>query len=100
MSITPANVSHIGLKSDASQYTHWIYCYCTTNPTAYIIQSQELPCSWLSVGQSVSQSIRPSVLTLSPSGTHGQILAVVKAKPVLSWGVLLDERAGLNIVYF
>jgi len=44
-------------------------------------------------GQSVSQSVSPSVLTLSPSGTHGQILAVVKTGAVLlSWGV----RTGLS----
>jgi hypothetical protein len=37
-----------------------------------------------SVGQSVSQSVSQSVLALSPSGTHDQILAVVKTVAVFS----------------
>jgi hypothetical protein len=45
--------------------------------------------------QSVSQC--QSVLALSPSGTHDQVLAVVKTVVVLSWGVLPDERAGIQV---
>jgi len=67
----------------------------------------------LTVSQSVSQSVSllvsqsyfatddrsvsRSVLALSPSGTHDQILAVVKTVEVLlSWGVLPDGRTGLT----
>jgi hypothetical protein len=37
------------------------------------------------------------ILALSPSGTHGQILAVIKTVAVLlSWGILPDWRIGLS----
>jgi len=43
----------------------------------------------------VCQSVSPSVLVMSLSGTHNQILAVVKTVAVLSWGIVLDGRTGL-----
>jgi hypothetical protein len=43
------------------------------------------------------QSVRKSVLAMSPSGTHDQILALVKTCAVLfSWGVLPDGMTGLS----
>jgi len=52
-------------------------------------QQSELLCNWRSVGQ--------FILELSPSETHDQISAVVKAAAVLlSWGMLTDERMGLS----
>jgi hypothetical protein len=50
----------------------------------------------LSVSQSVSQSVRPSVLASSSAGTRDQILIVVKTAAVLSWGVLPVERTDLS----
>jgi hypothetical protein len=50
------------------------------------------------VSRSVWQSFSQSVLVLSPSGIHDQILGVVKKLQLyLSWGVVLpDERTGLS----
>jgi hypothetical protein len=57
--------------------------------------------SWEANSHSASQSQGyfatdgQSVLALSPSGTHNQIMAVVKAVAVLlSWGVLPDWQDG------
>jgi hypothetical protein len=45
----------------------------------------------------MTQSISQSVLALSPSGSHGQILAAVKTAAVLlPWGVFTDGRTGLS----
>jgi len=44
-----------------------------------------------------SQSVSQSVLALSPSGTHDQILAVVNTvAALLSRGVFPDGRTGLS----
>jgi len=62
-----------------------------------VISRRTLVLELLSKCQSVSQPVRPSVLALSPCGTHDQILAVVKTVAIcLFWGVLPVERTGLS----
>jgi len=54
------------------------------------------PESELLCSPSVRPSVRPSVLAVSPSGNHDQILVVVKATTFcLSWGVLSLFRGGV-----